>query len=62
MQVNSLPYSFLLNLFWYSVCVGGGGGHYQWILKLLTQIVLCEHVFDNGAEHRLLNRNFKIKI
>ena len=32
-------------------------GHYQWILKLLTQIALCEHVYDNG----LLNRNFKVK-
>ena len=32
-------------------------GHYQWILKLLTQIALCEHVYDNG----LLNGNFKVK-
>ena len=32
-------------------------GHYQWILKLLTHIALCEHVYDNG----LLNRNFKVK-
>ena len=25
-------------------------GHYQWISKLLTQIDLCQHVYNNGTQ------------
>ena len=25
-------------------------GHYQWKSKLLTQIALCEHVYDNETQ------------
>ena len=25
-------------------------GHYQWMSKLLTQIALCKHVYDNRTQ------------
>ena len=54
MEVSSLPY------FFYYIYSGIVWEHYQWISKLLTQIALCEHVYDNGKQ--LLNRNFSVKI
>ena len=42
--VNSLPYCF------YYIYSGIAWGHYQWISKLLIQIALCEHVYDNGTQ------------
>ena len=41
---RSLPSSF------YSIYSGVVRGHYQWISKLLMQIALCEHVYDNRAQ------------
>ena len=34
----------------YYICSGIVWGHYQWTSKLLTQIALCKHVYDNGTQ------------
>ena len=46
-QVSSLTYCFYC--IYYSI-VWGHYQYYQQILKLLTHIALCEHVYDNGTK------------
>ena len=56
-HLSSLPYSFYPTVVYpivpYSSIPYSSGiewGHYQWISKLLTQIALCENVYDNRTE------------